>query len=77
MQGLLSSKERNPYGKERIQSCAPAPTGRSAHIDRLLDEALADSFPCSDPVATLIFDTPSDQIAAREVSVNDAALHTR
>jgi hypothetical protein len=34
----------------------------TAHRDRLLDEALAATFPCSDPVATLTVDEPADDL---------------
>jgi ABC-type phosphate transport system ATPase subunit len=34
-----------------------------AHRDRLLDEALAATFPCSDPVATLTIDEPADDLS--------------
>jgi len=41
--------------RERNVSSPRENHGRAQHIERLLDEALADSFPCSDPVATLTF----------------------
>jgi hypothetical protein len=31
-----------------------------AHRERLLDDALAASFPCSDPLSTLTFCTPAE-----------------
>jgi hypothetical protein len=36
----------------------PALQEQVRHLDRLLDEALADSFPASDPVSSLATDDP-------------------
>jgi hypothetical protein len=36
----------------------PALQEQVRHLDRLLDEALADSFPASDPVSSLAIDDP-------------------
>jgi hypothetical protein len=45
-------------------------TSAAAHLDRLLDDALAASFPASDPVSTLAHDetlpSPSGSEAARD-----------
>ncbi|MBS0525425.1 MAG: hypothetical protein JSS04_17480 [Proteobacteria bacterium] len=41
------------------------PSDGSGHLDQLLDEALEESFPASDPVA-IQFDEPSREIADEE-----------
>jgi hypothetical protein len=41
------------------------PPDGSAHLDQLLDEALEESFPASDPVA-IHFDEPARKIAGEE-----------
>lgn len=43
---------------------AVSPPGRH-HLDELLDQALAQSFPASDPVA-IDFDSPADRRANRK-----------
>ena len=43
---------------------------RDAHIDRLLDDALAGTFPASDPVSTLVPDqSPRSPPTAPKISV--------
>ena len=46
------------------QPPAESPTG-SAHLDELLDQALEETFPASDPVA-IRFDQPCDEILGEE-----------
>ena len=43
---------------------AVIPPGRD-HLDELLDQALSQSFPASDPVA-IDFDSPADRMANRK-----------
>lgn len=48
---------------------ASGQNGERAHEDRLLDEALAATFPCSDPISSLTVDdvTPGDEERQGEV----------
>jgi hypothetical protein len=41
--------------KEWVKEQTPDAGARCNHTERLLDDALADTFPCSDPVSTLYF----------------------
>jgi hypothetical protein len=49
--------------KKRERQAVTPPNRR--HLDNLLDQALADSFPASDPVA-INFDSPGDWQASEE-----------
>lgn len=40
-----------PVSVPTMQTIPQTPTAAAAHIERLLDEALAPSFPASDPIA--------------------------
>ncbi len=41
--------------KEWVKEQTPDAEALGNHTERLLDDALADTFPCSDPVSTLYF----------------------
>jgi hypothetical protein len=64
----MSPEQRQPraarHGRPRTADAAQA----DAHLERLLDEALADTFPASDPVSTLIQDEPPPAKPGQEAS---------
>lgn len=44
--------------QDRASSALSTSRSAAAHLDRMLDEALQETFPASDPISTLTPDTP-------------------
>lgn len=60
IQHLNYSLQRSSDPNEGVPLSASEGYDSRAHRERLLDDALAASFPCSDPLSTLTFGRPAE-----------------
>ena len=58
---------RNVKRRGQRRTPLPLPAGGKfdAHVDRMLDDALAETFPASDPVSTLVPDDVARRVAVK------------
>jgi hypothetical protein len=65
-----NQRQSNPARQKRGENGHDA-TSAAAHLDRLLDDALAASFPASDPVSTLAHDETQPAPSSPEAPARD------